>query len=529
MDNLDENKFLLINNQITIFDNIITELKDKIYKDIKYKKEICLYFRKLYNKENEKYDKMRIHIVYHKNIKTIKEFSFVIIIDDSFPQTSPIIYCDSLDININLNDERDLIDCITEKKWLIDQNINPSDILINLISKQIPEFVFRLLYYEENKILIYYGKYYLNEIYNINNFVKNKNIILFKVMTYKKDKDKDNYSELNMKYIIITDIYILFFDLIEGKQKNMAKLVFIGEIFQYNSIERLNVDINNNIINQNNNNHIHNNEENNSNSICVETQKIFIDWIINDKNYSFIFSLIKEINDNAKKNIIKENNDNKEILDFINIVNKKQNAISTKYKLVLNDFNQSLEDYNDTCLKNLIELAKYIEKSQNKKNNKNNENLKEKNIIKNEIIKIYNKIIDISTKINKIEITFDYLDKLQLLKNKKRTYNNNIYEENYNKKINKEKKNNDEKNQNHINYINNDYKINKNNNDIKNNYRINKGFKSNTVYIKGEIIKKEINKKNDIANNNNNINQNKKQNGKSTISSLIQMFENKKE
>ena len=35
---------------------------------------------------------------------------------------------------------------------------------------------------------------------------------LYKVMTY--IKYKENYLEQNIKYLIITDIYILFFDLI---------------------------------------------------------------------------------------------------------------------------------------------------------------------------------------------------------------------------------------------------------------------------------------------------------------------------
>ena len=122
MDNLNENKFILINSQISIFDNIIKELKDKINKSLNFKKEkeICLYFRKLYNKEKEKYDKLKIHIIYNKNIKTIKDFSFNIVIDETFPQSRPVIYCDSLDLNINLNDERDLIYCIIEKQWVID-------------------------------------------------------------------------------------------------------------------------------------------------------------------------------------------------------------------------------------------------------------------------------------------------------------------------------------------------------------------------------------------------------------------------
>jgi hypothetical protein len=296
--------------------------------------------------------------------------------------------------------------------------------LVNLIAIKIPNFILRLLYYEEKKILIYYGKYYINEIYNINNFLINKNLKLYKVMTYKKEKE--NYLEQNIKYIIITDIYILFFDLLEGKTKNLVKLIFIGEIFQINNIERLDIDTNSDILNQ-------------ANSIFnLDTYKIYIEWVINEESYSFIFSIISEINVNEKKNIIKDNykNNNEEIIDFINIINKKQNSINTQYKLVISDYNQfeSLDFSNDSqnifsnkILKDLIQLSIFLEKEQKKINNKNKiesketekEKTKEKDLYRHELFKIYNKIIDIATKINEIEILFDYLDKLESIKKKR--------------------------------------------------------------------------------------------------------------
>ena len=597
MDNLNENKFIKINTQHTIFDNIIKELKEKINNNIKNKNknEIYLYYRKLYNKENEKYDKLLINIIYKKTIKPIKEYNFSIIIDETFPKNPPVIYCDSLDINICLNDKRDLFYSIIENNWLINETKNNYiDILSNIIIIKIPQFILRLLFYEENKILIYYGNYKINEIYNINNFLVNKNIILLKVMTYKKEKETSKYSEINMKYIIITDIYILFFELLKDMPKNIAKLIFIGEIFQYNSIERLDVDINlnlnNNIMKNQNNNY---NDEDNNKIIDIDPQKYFIDWIINDKSYSFIFSIINEINDNKKKNIIKNynNNNNNEIIDFINIVNKKQNIISSKYKLVINDYNQiksmnssfeSLDEFNNNILNNLIQLSKFLEKLHTKIISKNNENLKEKeekNLINNEINKIYNKIIDISTKINKIEITFDYLDKLEnknieSYKNKRiNLYNNyenshenkdkinnnfnndknenknikdNINSTNYNMPFNYEKqskenklynnkvteneinksknilinnKDNSNKNLNSSNTITIKNNNNKNNNDKKNN-KEDKSFISNKTYIKNEI------KQN--PNNNINTNINNKTKERNSIYSLAKMFENKK-
>ena len=547
MDDSNDNKFILINTQITIFENIIKELKEKINNNIKYKNEIKIYSRKLYSNELEKYDKLIIHIMYNKIIKSIKEFSFCIIINDSFPNTPPIIICNSLDININLNDRRDLFYSIMEGKWNLDSiNNNSINILVNLILIRIPNFILRLLYYEEKKILIYYGKYYINEIYNINNFIINKNIKLFKVMTY--NKEKENYIEQNIKYIIITDIYILFFDIIEDKPKNLGKLIFIGEIFQNNNIERLDIDLNSNIKEQNN-------------IFNFETHKIYIDWIINDKNYSFIFSIINEINVIEKKNLIKNNYsyNNDEIVDFMDIVNKKQNFISTQYKLVINDYNQfeslnslieSQESYLNKILNDLIQLSKFLEKSQKKVNIKNeNENEKINDLYNKEIYKIYNKVVDISTKINKIEILYDYLDKLETI-NKKRIISNNYIdidsESNSDEEENKEEeikinniinekkeniliKNKSNNKSNVFNMIN---KINKNNDEQKNNVKENNYVKSNSICIKNKINNIELNisknNKKDIDKNKN-ININNTNNKKNSISSLIKMYEKKKD
>ena len=316
MDYLNENKFIKNNSKKTLFDNLSEDLKEKINKK-RISEKLNLYFRKLYNKENENYDKMIIHINYIKDILTNIDYNFCIIIEEVFPKKPPKIYCQSSDINsINLNDRRDLLYSIIEKKWIKENtNIDRIDILVNIILKKIPEFISRLLFYEENHILLYYGEYFINEIYNMNNFLMNKKLNFFKVMTFNKDNSK--FSESGIKYIVITDIYILFFDLIEDKPKNLGKLIFIGEIFQYNCIERLNADINDNIFNLFN----EDNNEENTNNICIDKYKVYIDWIIQEKNYSFIFSLIKEDKDNDKNN----NSDNKNI-DFINLVNQKQNS-----------------------------------------------------------------------------------------------------------------------------------------------------------------------------------------------------------
>ena len=379
------NDNLMINSNNTIFfDDIIENLKKKINDNEKYNKNIHLYFKSLYNKEKKVYDELLIHCFYKKNNKN--EFIFCILLNNNYKNTPPKIFCQFYDNDntISIIDKRDLFNSIIEKNNInINNNeINIFDLLLDIIITKIPEFIKKIVFYEESKIFMYFGKYYLNEIYNINDFISNKNLLFYKVMEYKKDiKD---YIQLNIKYIIVSDFHVLFFDLFEDKPKNICKLIFIGEIYKINSFERL----------EENNNVINNNENKNNYS-----DKIYIDWILDDNKKTttqFIFS------------VINDNNNNKEnIPDFIDIVNKKQSFIGIKYKLVIKDYNEYNNQYE---LNELIKLAKILEKKE--------KILGSNDMLQNEMNKIYQKIIDISTKFNKIGVTLEYLEKI---KNKKQT------------------------------------------------------------------------------------------------------------
>ena len=374
------NDNLMINSNNTIFfDDIIENLKKKINDNEKYNKNIHLYFKSLYNKEKKVYDELLIHCFYKKNNKN--EFIFCILLNNNYKNTPPKIFCQFYDNDntISIIDKRDLFNSIIEKNNInINNNeINIFDLLLDIIITKIPEFIKKIVFYEESKIFMYFGKYYLNEIYNINDFISNKNLFFYKVMEYKKDiKD---YIQLNIKYIIVSDFHVLFFDLFEDKPKNICKLIFIGEIYKINSFERL----------EENNNVINNNENKNNYS-----DKIYIDWILDDNKKTttqFIFS------------VINDNNNNKEnIPDFIDIVNKKQSFIGIKYKLVIKDYNEYNNQYE---LNELIKLAKILEKKE--------KILGSNDMLQNEMNKIYQKIIDISTKFNKIGVTLEYLEKIK--------------------------------------------------------------------------------------------------------------------
>ena len=383
MKNIIIEDYIKITSEKSNFVNIIEELKEKINNNVIYSNTIHLYFKTLYNKKNKIYDRLLIHCFYKINQKNRKEYAFDIILSDNYNYNIfPKIYCQSLNIdkNIKLIDKRDLFDSIMEKNCnnIIIKNI--IDLLLDIIIIKIPEFMKRVIFYEESKVLVHFGKYYLNEIYNINDFICNKNIYFYKVMTYEYDKNKE-YNKLNIKYIIISDFHVLFFDLINDNQKNICELIFIGEIFKINSFERLDIDnLKSNIINYEND------------DIIISKNKIYIDWILDNNNeeIKFIFS------------IIYDKNNKEEIPDFIDIVNKKQTFIGINYKLTMKDYN---EYNNKNELNELINLSNYLEKKE--------KFLSKQEIYIKEMNKIYQKIIDIANKFDKKEIFLEYLEKIK--------------------------------------------------------------------------------------------------------------------
>ena len=154
MENIIIDDYIKTETEKNILDNIKEQLKEKINNDAIYSNNIYLYFKTLYNKKNKTYDKLLIHCFYKKNKTNKKEYLFDIILSDNYNYNIfPKIYCQSLDIdkNINLIDKRDLFDAITEKKYdnIIIKNI--IDLLLDIIRIIIPVFVKKIFFYKENK------------------------------------------------------------------------------------------------------------------------------------------------------------------------------------------------------------------------------------------------------------------------------------------------------------------------------------------------------------------------------------------
>lgn len=84
---------------------------------------------------------------------------------------------------------------------------------------------------EKEKILVYYGDYKIDGLYQINDFLFNQDLNLFKLQQVYKSGNK---LLLKPRYIVLTDIYFLLFDPIKDN-KEMGKLLFWGDIRQLNN------------------------------------------------------------------------------------------------------------------------------------------------------------------------------------------------------------------------------------------------------------------------------------------------------
>jgi hypothetical protein len=120
-----------------------------------------------------------------------------------------------------LFDNRNLLLSIIQKNW-------GENSLIDEIIEKIPNFITRVLENQDNKILVYYGDYYIDKIYDMNEFMTNRDLWFFKVKDVKYSKNKKVEKE---RFIILTDIYFLLFEPIPNK-KNFSKLVFWGDVRQ---------------------------------------------------------------------------------------------------------------------------------------------------------------------------------------------------------------------------------------------------------------------------------------------------------
>jgi len=272
---------------------------------------------------------------------------FNIEIKRNFPNTSPEVFCTSNFIYPTLYDNRNLILSILGKEW------KPTNTLEEII-ELIPGFCDRILENINNKYLVYYGDYKIDEVYDINHFLSNPELHFFKCFQILKSRNNNNtYKHRKERYIVLSDAIFLLFDPAPNF-KNMAKLIFWGDIR------------------------------------CLEINKTD-NYHENEKAHSYI---LEWINDNSKiisfevlffNSLVSQNLMLNQIQDFIDVVVKKANRLKENFRAFLEDFYKPSESFlkSPASFENINSFIKY---------NENKFSLYKNAFLANYLIMLYNKV-----------------------------------------------------------------------------------------------------------------------------------------
>ena len=334
-----------------------------------------------------------ISLTYKKNTQFNPypfHIKFRIEITKTYPCTPPEVLCYTTFCYPSLCDRRDLLYSILTHNWVevIEKKSKLSEPIEEIV-KKIPEFLYKLKENEENYILVYFGMYNINRLYDINDFLVNTKISLYKTFHI----SSRNNAIIKFRYLLITDIYVLLFDMINDKKRNLGKLVFIGDIRQISFLSK----------------HDYKRKFNNNNNdkeLCDVinayknyTKQIKIEWRYDKRKVKFVFFL-------------SEMYTRDQLLEMLMLKNA---IIKAKFK-VFHDDHYKPQNYKDLLtsmkkptsdkqLETLIQQADYQEQlfQSNKSGN-----------IANELFLIYQRIIEIYSSVSDERYKV-YKDKLKEL------------------------------------------------------------------------------------------------------------------
>jgi hypothetical protein len=357
--------------------NKFTFLSDFLSKN--YNKKSIL---QIISKRNTNNKTFTSQLIYKKKSETNPmnyNLFFSITLDADYPRSVPIVKSLTHFSFPTLFDNRNLIFSIINHNWVGKNSESPyaSNLVMNEnsdysyltspleeIINNIPKFLNRLIENTSNKILVYYGDYKIDTIYDMNDFLTNQDLDFFRVeQVIRKDKKKE-------RYIVLTDVYFLFFDPAPST-RNYAKLLFWGDLRQI--------------------------------QIKTEDQGLFLEWKSKDKIIGFSVEFKAGIKEAFKEKCL-----------------RKAQKLQEQYKIFQDDIVKpneddivsKLNDMNLNDLEKLVLLVKYKEDLLEKSNSVN--------IVK-ELMSLYQKIIEIQSA--KGEDFKEYLDKLHKMLNDKETQN----------------------------------------------------------------------------------------------------------
>ena len=151
------------------------------------------------------------------------------IIDLQFiPKKKPLINFRKDCFIPSLCDNRNFFDCFVKNDFIYDNNLTKLEkIMEEIIHGGIKNFLYCLKENIEYNTFVYYGDYELKELYNINDFLQNSDLIKFYRVNHIYN------SEIEEKYFIITQLYFLI--LIPKKDdKSFAELIFKEKLREIN-------------------------------------------------------------------------------------------------------------------------------------------------------------------------------------------------------------------------------------------------------------------------------------------------------
>lgn len=317
-------------------------------------------------KRNNHNNTFRIQIAYKKHTD-LNPFSYdlyfsIVLNGDSLGNHTPVVNCNTNFCIPTLFDNRNLLYSILNHNWVEESNLNSVASGVEEIIEKIPNFVIRVLENTHNKILVYYGDYKIDMIYNINEFLANSELDFYKVYQLLK-KVKGDHKVKKERYIFLTDVYFLLLDPVPSS-KNLGKLLFWGDIRQIISCK----------------------------GSSNDAETIILEWK-NDNKILISFEMI--FNEGLMK-------------DFIENSNRKIIRLRDHYKIFQDDISKPSEEEmfknkgGDTNIDKLLLLIKFKEELL--------ETQHSVNIIR-ELMTLYQKVIEILSVTNGGDFKI-YLDKL---------------------------------------------------------------------------------------------------------------------
>lgn len=269
---------------------------------------------------------MTVSVTYKKRTPqntSVSDVKFNIELKKDFPNASPEVFCISNFIFPTLFDNRDLMVSILGNEW---EKTNSIEDIINAI----PTFCERVSENTTNKYLVYFGEYKINEVYDINHFLSNPELNFFKCVQFLKSKSNNNSNKLRKeRYIVLSDVYFLLFDPAPNF-KNMAKLIFWGDI----------------------------------RSLTITKTDNYHE---NEKALSYV---LEWLNDNTKiislevlffNSLISQNFMLNPIQDFINAIENKSNKLKDNFRAFHEDFLKANDFFVNFNLGNLKSFVKFNE------------------------------------------------------------------------------------------------------------------------------------------------------------------------